>query len=81
MLALSFAPLLLFIHPIQGVFRDLEMFAPAGLALAMLAAYVLGRSLGYGPSGVFWAIAIAFSTMTVVSAGLFRRGRWKLTRV
>lgn len=44
-LALSFVPLLLFIHPIQGVFRDLEMFAPAGLALAMLAAYVLGRAL------------------------------------
>ena len=44
-------------------------------------AYVLGRSLGYGPSGVFWSMAIAFSAMAVVSAWLFRRGRWKLKRV
>ena len=44
-------------------------------------AYVLGRSLGYGPTGVFWAMAVAFSAMSVVSAWLFRRGAWKLTRV
>jgi len=43
--------------------------------------YVLARPLGLGPPGVFWAITIAFSLMTVVSAGLFRRGRWKLKRV
>jgi hypothetical protein len=30
---------------------------------------------------VFWAMAIAFSTMSVVSGLLFRRGRWKLKRV
>ena len=44
-------------------------------------AYILGRSLGYGPPGVFWAMAIAFSVMSVVSAWLFRRGTWKLKRV
>jgi putative MATE family efflux protein len=44
-------------------------------------AYVLGRSLGYGPAGVFWAMAVAFSLMSLVSAWLFRRGRWKLVRV
>jgi Na+-driven multidrug efflux pump len=44
-------------------------------------AYVLGRPLGFGPDGVFWAMAIAFSAMSVVSALLFRRGRWKLKRV
>jgi putative MATE family efflux protein len=44
-------------------------------------AYVLGRSLGYGPPGVFWSMAVAFSAMSVVSAWLFRRGRWKLKRV
>src|SRR5262249_34295460 len=43
--------------------------------------YLLGRALGLGPSGVFWAVAIAFSVMSVVSAALFRRGRWKLKRV
>jgi putative MATE family efflux protein len=44
-------------------------------------AYVLARSLGYGPPGVFWAMAIAFSVMSLVSAWLFGRGTWKLTRV
>jgi putative MATE family efflux protein len=44
-------------------------------------AYALGLPLGFGPNGVFWAMAIAFSTMSVVSGVLFRRGRWKLKRV
>jgi putative MATE family efflux protein len=44
-------------------------------------AYVLARPLGFGPAGVFWAITIAFSLLTVVSGWLFRRGRWKLKRV
>jgi len=43
--------------------------------------YILGRSLGYGPPGIFWAMAIAFSVMSMVSAWLFRRGAWKLKRV
>jgi putative MATE family efflux protein len=44
-------------------------------------AYLLARPLGMGPSGVFWSIAIAFSVMALVSAWLFRRGRWKSARV
>ncbi|MCU1383958.1 MAG: efflux family protein [Acidobacteria bacterium] len=44
-------------------------------------AYVLGLPLGYGPAGVFWAMALAFSVMSVVSAWLFRRGTWKLKQV
>jgi MATE family, multidrug efflux pump len=43
--------------------------------------YTLGRTLGYGPPGIFWAMAIAFSLMSVVGAMLFRRGTWKLKRV
>jgi Na+-driven multidrug efflux pump len=43
--------------------------------------YVLGRTLGYGPPGVFWAMAIAFSVMSVVSSLIFRRGGWKTMRV
>ena len=40
-------------------------------------AYVLGVWLGMGPRGVFFAITISFSTLAVVSALVFRRGRWK----
>ena len=43
--------------------------------------YLLGRTLGYGPPGIFWAMAIAFSVMSMVSASLFRLGHWKLKRV
>jgi putative MATE family efflux protein len=40
-------------------------------------AYVLSIVLGLGPRGVFVAITLAFSTLAVVSAAVFRRGRWK----
>lgn len=40
-------------------------------------AYVLSLKFGMGPEGVFTAITIAFSTLAVVSAVVFRRGRWK----
>jgi putative MATE family efflux protein len=44
-------------------------------------AWLLAIKLGLGPSGVYIAITIAFSTVAVVSAVLFRQGRWKLKRV
>ncbi|MDM7922998.1 MAG: MATE family efflux transporter, partial [Pyrinomonadaceae bacterium] len=44
-------------------------------------AYLLARYFGWGTDGVFWAITIAFSTLAVVSALLFRRGKWKLKTV
>jgi putative MATE family efflux protein len=44
-------------------------------------AYVLARVVGLGPRGVFIAITIAFSTLALASAALFRRGRWKLKKV
>jgi putative MATE family efflux protein len=44
-------------------------------------AYVLARVAGFGPFGVFFAITIGYSTLALVSAVLFRRGRWKLRRV
>jgi len=43
-------------------------------------AYFLAIELGMGPRGVFLAITIAFSTLAVVSAFFFKRGRWK-TRI
>jgi Na+-driven multidrug efflux pump len=44
-------------------------------------AYALAHPLGWGPAGVFAAITIAWSTYAVVSAVIFRRGRWKCKRV
>jgi Na+-driven multidrug efflux pump len=44
-------------------------------------AYVLARVAGLGPFGVFLAITIGYSSLALVSALLFRRGRWKLRRV
>ena len=44
-------------------------------------AYVLARVVGLGPRGVFIAITIAFSTLALASAALFRRGRSKLKKV
>lgn len=40
-------------------------------------AMVLALVLDLGPLGVFISIAVAFSTLAVVSWVLFRRGRWK----
>ena len=40
-------------------------------------AWLLAFPLGLGPNGVFTAIMIAFSTLTIVSGTLFKRGKWK----
>lgn len=44
-------------------------------------AYWLAVSLKMGPAGVFWAIAIAETMITVAGASLFRLGRWKKRQV
>jgi len=44
-------------------------------------AWILARHFNLGPQGVAWAVTIAFSTLAVASAVLFRRGRWKLKAV
>lgn len=41
-------------------------------------AWYLAHHHGFGPEGAFIAIAVAFSTMTVLAVALFRRGKWKL---
>jgi len=44
-------------------------------------AYALAKPVGLGAHGAFLAITIAFSTLAVVSALLFRQGRWKTRTV
>ena len=43
----------------------------------LLAAHILAYTLELGPRGVFWAMTLAFSLLAVVSAAVFRRGKWK----
>jgi putative MATE family efflux protein len=43
--------------------------------------YYLAHPAGLGPNGVFIAVTVAFSTLAVVSAIVFKRGRWKLRKV
>jgi putative MATE family efflux protein len=44
-------------------------------------AYALAIAFDMGPAGVFVAITVAFSTLAVISAWLFRKGNWKTRRV
>jgi Na+-driven multidrug efflux pump len=44
-------------------------------------AYVLARTLGVGPVGVYYAITAAFTLHALVSAVVFRRGGWKTRKV
>jgi putative MATE family efflux protein len=44
-------------------------------------AWVLAHPLGFGPTGVFIAVSIAFSTMAFVSGWLFSKGTWKTNQV
>lgn len=44
-------------------------------------AYALAKVFGWGPNGVFVAIALAFSTFAVVGVALFKRGSWKAKTV
>jgi len=44
-------------------------------------AWWLAVHAGFGPRGVFLALTIAYSTLAVVSAVLFRRGAWKVKSV
>ena len=44
-------------------------------------AWVLAHPLGFGPTGVFIAVAVAFSVLALVSAWLFKQGWWKTRRV
>ena len=44
-------------------------------------AYLLAYHFEMGPEGVFWAITISFSVLAIVSALLFKRGKWKLKTI
>lgn len=43
--------------------------------------YLLAYVAGWGPDGVFFSIAFAYSLAAVIAWFAFRRGRWKLVKV
>ena len=44
-------------------------------------AWVLAHPVGLGPTGVFTSVSVAFSALALVSALIFKQGRWKTKRV
>ena len=44
-------------------------------------AYWLATTAGFGPNGVFLAIVIAESILTVMGVVVFRKGKWRLSQV
>jgi putative MATE family efflux protein len=44
-------------------------------------AWYLATRAGFGPTGVFIALTVSYSALAVVSALLFRRGKWKTRKV
>lgn len=44
-------------------------------------AYLFARTFAWGPEGVYWAISISESTLAVIAIIIFRRGRWKATKI
>jgi hypothetical protein len=47
-LALSTLPVLVFVRPMQGIFRDLDVYVMPGIAFAILTAHVIGTALENG---------------------------------
>jgi Na+-driven multidrug efflux pump len=44
-------------------------------------AYFLSKTIGWGPLGVFIAIPVAETAITIAAYILFKRGKWKLKKV
>lgn len=59
-LALPLLAVLVAVHPIQGEFRDWDVFAPSGIAIAMLVAALLATVIE-GSRGPALALALALS--------------------
>lgn len=44
-------------------------------------AYILAKSMNWGPAGVYAAIAVSETVLAFVSVYIFRKGKWKLVKV
>lgn len=57
----------------------INLFCFWGLQIPL--AWILANGLNLGPAGVFAAIPVTESTLTVVSFVIFRRGKWKKVKI
>lgn len=62
-MALSLLAVMLVVQPRQGLFRDLDVFAPVGVAVAMAAAWLVGETLRDAPGRAWLAPAVALATL------------------
>jgi Na+-driven multidrug efflux pump len=44
-------------------------------------AYTLAQVLNWGPTGVFWSVAISETLLAALAVFVFRRGSWKGVQV
>jgi hypothetical protein len=65
-LTLSYIAALLFVHPQHGIFRDWDVFAPAGVAFSLLVTWLVVEALSSGPARR-WLIAPALALVVVSS--------------
>jgi len=65
-LALAFLPALSLIHPQQGIFRDWDVFAPAGVAFSVLAAFVVVETVAATPNRTW--VGVSTLALVVVSS-------------
>ena len=62
-LAFPLAGMMLFIHPRQGVWRDWDIFAPGGVALSLLAAWMIGQALQAAPRLAWIGVVAALGAL------------------
>ncbi len=70
-----------FVHPLQGEFRDWDVFAPAALALALAAAAPLAAAHERAPAPLGFAAAMWAATPALLAVGLQANAPASLRRI
>jgi hypothetical protein len=60
-LALPFVVFVLLVHPANGLFRDWDDFAAAGVAVSLIAAWLVAGVLGRAPRHAWVGVAVVFA--------------------
>ena len=60
-LTVTLMALAIVVHPLQGVVRDWDVIAPSGVAVAVIAAWLVGETLRGAPRHAWLALAVAFA--------------------